>query len=403
MTSGHCTGSGPQPQALHFSYRKGRADAARPAHPLERRGRPGRGAGEPARRRLGARPTSACACPASEPIPADSLAARKTTDRYASVFRLPPPPHTRRRAELLWRERPRCGQLTLPVLSRDEFLRQSAAADADAVRPPRRAERRLPDVRGQRSAGLVASAMLTSPTSLVPLLDLGLHVEFRPERAERAGGARAAVQFAAGGRQALVTVVPRRIPAPHRRLDRRPGWSATARWPASGFAAISQRTFPAFAANFGYSVCRADGGRRVTAVADSCRRWSDGDRRRAVLPGQQQRTRHGRPVHLADRVPRCPAPVQLPLLQEQEVLVTDGPTMVGAGHAGRRGPRPGQRLRAELKGDSLGMLPLTPVPPAIFTSEGGFKPTADFTWSTSADEELNDRLARLIEGSGREE
>jgi hypothetical protein len=48
----------------------------------------------------------------------------------------------------------------------------------------------------------------------------------------------------------------------------------------------------------------------------------------------------------------------------------------------------------------LHTLSLCPAPTATFNSEGGFKPPPEFTWSTAADEELNDRLSKLIEGRG---
>ena len=45
---------------------------------------------------------------------------------------------------------------------------------------------------------------------------------------------------------------------------------------------------------------------------------------------------------------------------------------------------------------SLGLLPLAPVPTATFTSEGGFRAPADYPWTPSADEEMRDRLDRLL-------
>jgi hypothetical protein len=44
----------------------------------------------------------------------------------------------------------------------------------------------------------------------------------------------------------------------------------------------------------------------------------------------------------------------------------------------------------------LGVLPLSPVPTATFTAEGGYKPPPEFTWSASAEDELSERLARLM-------
>lgn len=87
---------------------------------------------------------------------------------------------------------------------------------------------------------------------------------------------------------------------------------------------------------------------------------------------------------------------------DQEVLITDGPAVVAPGTLTAADLARVSAFELKLKGESLGLMPLTPVPPATFTSEGGFKVASDFSWSTSADEELNDRLARLIEGHGHE-
>ena len=46
---------------------------------------------------------------------------------------------------------------------------------------------------------------------------------------------------------------------------------------------------------------------------------------------------------------------------------------------------------------TLGSLPLSPVPHATLTGEGGFKPPGDFLWSNVAEEELLDRLAKLMD------
>ena len=50
-----------------------------------------------------------------------------------------------------------------------------------------------------------------------------------------------------------------------------------------------------------------------------------------------------------------------------------------------------------VKGQSIGVLPLRPAPTATFTNEGGFKTPHDFSWSSAAEEELTERLTRLLE------
>jgi hypothetical protein len=42
------------------------------------------------------------------------------------------------------------------------------------------------------------------------------------------------------------------------------------------------------------------------------------------------------------------------------------------------------------------VLSFRPVPTAGFTSEGGFKPPPDFAWTPAAEDELTDRLTKLM-------
>jgi hypothetical protein len=50
------------------------------------------------------------------------------------------------------------------------------------------------------------------------------------------------------------------------------------------------------------------------------------------------------------------------------------------------------------KGEVLGVLSLCPVPTANFTSEGGFKAPNEFAWTPTAEEELSERLSKLLDG-----
>ena len=47
------------------------------------------------------------------------------------------------------------------------------------------------------------------------------------------------------------------------------------------------------------------------------------------------------------------------------------------------------------------MLSLCPAPTAAFTSEGGFKPPHDFTWSAAAEEEMNDASTACSKAKAR--
>ena len=92
--------------------------------------------------------------------------------------------------------------------------------------------------------------------------------------------------------------------------------------------------------------------------------------------------------------PAAPPPM------EQEVLITDGPTMVAPGTLAVADLANVTAFELRCKGRSLGVQSLRPAPTATFTAEGGFKPTADYAWSSAAEEEMNERLNRLLEGRG---
>jgi hypothetical protein len=82
------------------------------------------------------------------------------------------------------------------------------------------------------------------------------------------------------------------------------------------------------------------------------------------------------------------------------VLITDAPTafapaLYSTADLSRAG---GFELRLYKR--VLGTISLSPVPPATITSEGGFKPPPNFTWTVTAEEELLDRLGRLGHPNG---
>jgi hypothetical protein len=87
----------------------------------------------------------------------------------------------------------------------------------------------------------------------------------------------------------------------------------------------------------------------------------------------------------------------MPLLT-QEMLVTDAPTTFAPGLVGMTELSRIGGFELRLKGKTVGTASLSPVPPAMLTAEGGFKPPPEFTWTAAAEDELLDRLRRL--GSG---
>src|SRR5438309_6630314 len=161
--------TGPQPQALHYSYEKAgltlhdqpipwNAEAVLvealvrlpPSSPRRK---------SDFHLRLGRQ----------ESIAPESLRREEGEERQRLAFRFTPPGHTVV-AELLCRNH-LLGQLTLPALSRDEFIsRLQLQMPTLFVRIGDQSVACQTFVASQ-CRGLLASALLTSPSSLVPLLD----------------------------------------------------------------------------------------------------------------------------------------------------------------------------------------------------------------------------------------
>ncbi len=327
-------------------------------------------------------------------FPADSLRRQEGEEFHRVGFRVPPPGRTAT-AEVLFRGKV-LGQVSLPLLSRAEFL-----AGLRVQMPVMFARIGDDNVACQtyvstQCKGLVLSGLVTSPTSLAPLLDLEMKVELRSPRREVLTAA--PVRFSTSqlaGKQALVTVVPKKFP-------KKVGvW--TADWFVEDRGLATQRIRAISARTFQRSLRVSD--TRFVVAAD------EGEVRLTRQPGElAEATRVGpcflvcsREAGMAGVCPvqvraQVPWSVRPPLLLEQDVLISDGPTMVAPGtlDASDLGQVTGFEL--SVKGQSLGVLPLRPAPEATFTSEGGFHSAPEFVWSQAADQELSQRLNRLLGG-----
>jgi hypothetical protein len=334
--------------------------------------------------------------PGHVPILPESLRRDDGDDRHRLFFRFTPPCQSIG-AELTYKDRV-LGQLTLPALSREDFLRDiELHLPTLAVRMGEHSVACQTFVATQ-CRGLLASAIVCSQTSLAPLLDLDLHLELRSERGGKVVKVPAALSSSQlAGRQALLTLVPARFP---RRIGT---WLAT--WVVGDRPILTQQLRAISQSAF----------RRSLRVSDT----------RFVL----QRLNHS--VVLARHVPPldglkglgpcflvssrelgmaglCPLRVSTqvtgavvpPLLCDEEVLITDGPTVVAPGIVDVADL--GQVCAFELctKTGTLGTLSLSPVPTASFNNEGGFKPAGEFSWSAAAEDELTERLNRLFENKG---
>jgi hypothetical protein len=327
-----------------------------------------------------------------EPIPAENLRRQDGEDRYHVQFRFRPP-GTAVQGELLYRNHPR-GRVALPFLSKEAFLRQ-----LDLQLPTLSVRLGSESIACQtfvssQCQGLMASAMLNSPTSLVPIVDLDLQVELDCEQSEgivRTPACLSRTQLQ--GRQALVTVAFGRSPR------RRGNWEI--RWlvgesvlARQGIRGITTRDFErSLRISDTRFVVQTTGGAvflaRQVPPLDSIRRLGP-----CFLLASSETGMAGQ--CLMQITAQLTGAVGAPLLWEQEVLITDGPTAVAPGTLDTTELE--QVLGFELKigGRPLGVLSLCPAPTASFTSEGGYRTPGEYTWSAAAEEEMNDRLNRLF-------
>jgi hypothetical protein len=386
--------AGPQSQALHFSYEKAGLTLDNLPIPwnaeavlVEANVRLSTSAGRQKsdfHLRLG---------PGSLAYPPELLRQEPGESTARLFFRLPVPAQSAT-AELIWRERT-LGQVTLPVVSRDDFLRQLGVQMPTAhVCVGTETIACQTFVSGQ-CQGLAVTGMLSSPVGLVPLADM----DFRLEIHRDDGGlvSRVPIRFTSSqlrSRQALVAVMP---PRPRRTGSWLIQWMLDEHQLTSlKIKAISKRQF---LRSLRVSTTRfvVQSGKNEVHLVRSlpplnglervgpCFLVSSGEAGMAGMATLRVRA-------------RLEGGAMAPLLDEQEILLTDGPMPLCPGTVDVAELAHVKHFALESPAGTVGILPLAPVPSAGFTSEGGFRPVEDFAWSPAAEEQLNERLGRLLGG-----
>jgi hypothetical protein len=329
--------------------------------------------------------------PGFDPIPAEILKADEAGQRHRLYFRFPVPKATGT-AELMWKNHV-LGSVVIPVVTPEQFLSELRMDLATAfVSVLGRSVAAQTFVTTQQQ-GLTASAVVRSPTGLVPLLDLGLSATFRTARGTKTVVTPvplSATQLA--GKEALVTALPPRLP-------RKAGeWTVTWTCPGRELAttrlrAITPRTFrdSLRVVDTRFGVVTSEGEFRVV-------RQMPAENVARAGPVFFVASREAGVAGLAEFEigVQVPGVDRAPSVLEQTVLITDGPTPVAPGLLPMTELKHASAFELRVKGRVLGVLPLSPVPTATFTAEGGYKPPPEFTWSAAAEDELSDRLARLM-------
>ncbi len=382
---------GPQSQALHFSYEK--AGLILDNQPI-----PWNAEAvlvEVQVRFPGPRTREDFVLRLPEPGPSATAEDLRSGDRpelCRVFFRLPAPAATTT-AEILWRSNS-LGLLTLRILSAEEFRQHltlqapTLSVQLDEATVPCQAA-----VTAQCKS-FVASAVVSSATSLVPILDLGLHVCMLSARGDMVR--EVPIRFShvqLRGRQALASVV---LPHPRRAGE----W--VIHWRLDDKLLAEQRFTTVSKAALNRSL-RLSGTRFVLQYADATIGLA------SVLPQLNGIDRIGPCFWVASSLPGLAAWCDLEVLARlkesdktsvlyrDRILVSDGPTPVALGTLDTAGLQNIKFFELRCGNKILGTLPLDPFPRSSFTSEGGFKPVDDnVPWTDRAEQQLRERLGKLL-------
>ncbi|HEX3316019.1 MAG TPA: hypothetical protein VHR72_14065 [Gemmataceae bacterium] len=331
--------------------------------------------------------------PGQPPLAPETLRRTDVTGQARVVFRFAAASKTTV-AELRY-QNSSLGQLTLPVVSQADYLRTLELGEAIV-------HVRLGDETcacrsyvTSQAKEMYASALLAAPTNLVPLADLVVAVELVSKNREpiaRSEVRLSGTQLAAS--QAL-TMTPLRRP--------RGSGAFGVRWTIAGEcraeSAIVGLTPTLFRRSLRLSSTRflLEDKNGVRPLARFAPTTLDGiDRIGPVflvtssaegMAGTAEFT-----VRVLDRIGGV-----LMEMPPQRIVLHDGPAIIAPGTLARGDL--GNVFAFELTsgGHRLGLLPLAPVPTASFDGEGGFAtPSLEFPWSPSAEEQLHDRLGKLL-------
>jgi len=328
--------------------------------------------------------------PGIRPVPAESL--RPEADGFHRITFRFPVPNLSTICELQWKQQT-IAPVIIPVLTINEFLSGLTLSNAAvAVRLG------VQTVQAQyfvadRCKGLIASVVVHSLHPLVPLADLGFVAEFTNERSGKVFTVPVPLTAAQrSSKEAILTAVCPRIP-------RRPGvwrvtWRAGDRMLAvSHVEAISAQRFEVGVRLLETRYALVESGvpmrmiRGLPPLALSTRAGPC-----FLIEGSEKWTAGLCRLSLFAVLPGAPHRAQL---LEEEVLITDAPTVFAPGLIESADLVRISAFELRLNERVLGVIPLSLVPHATLTAEGGFKPPQEFDWSLAAEDDLIKRLNQL--------
>jgi hypothetical protein len=342
------------------------------------------------------------AIPGAAPVVAESLRP-EGPGAFRLVFEFPSPPleaaAKERRSEGgislelgLWGQGHDLGDMELPMLSSEDFLRGLRLEPVSVL--ARLGQELVPcrAVVGTQCRGLQACGLLTSPTSLVPLLDLGATIEFlEPHTGRVQDIALSLPRSELAGRHALLSAAPRGWPGP--------GEEWLVRWIVAGHC-LAERSIRSLSwKEFWQSLGLID-------ARYACVRESGPLALTPYLPAREGLWRVGACFRLASQEPGAVGFCALELrtvfkdptrpseIFTQNLLITDGPSSFQSPLLSTEDFE--QVAAFDLLSEGVPFASLPGCRPVVqFTTEGGFTEPAAFDWTPVAEQELADRLEKL--------
>ena len=329
----------------------------------------------------------------SDNVPAEAVK-QESPDLWRAFFRFAVPLQNAS-AEIRWRGHP-LGQLQLPMLQADDFLLHfSLQMPSLSIQLESETVQCQAAVTSQCHS-IVLSALLSSATSLVPILDLGLCARLLSDKGDV--GPEEPIHLShvqLKARQALAVVV---MPRPKRTGD----W--VYQWLLDGKVLAEQKLRTLTTASLHQSVRvsatrfllqYADGRmvpvRTMPSSLDGVDRVGPCFMVASSLPGLAGWC----DLEVRARPVQQQASPEVPMVQ-QRILISDGPTPVLAGTLDVDSFRQIKHFELRCRSRLVGLLPVESVPTSNFNSEGGFEPAEHFPWSHAAEQQLQEKLRKLL-------
>jgi hypothetical protein len=302
-------------------------------------------------------------------------------------------------AQLFWREHS-LGQVELPTMTAQAYVQGLTLETASLQTTIGTRTVSCQSIVSAQAKAIFASALLRASSPLAPARDLDLRIQVERSRGQAVG----AIPIELTGdqrraRQALVTV---QLPKLRWVDDYRVSWHVASRClHALPLRVVSKKTHlrSLRVSTTRFVMTHADG--KVETLRTLPR--LDGklalDGIDSITPvffvcSSEPGMAGLAPFTLRALIDETPTTLAI----EEDVLITDGPTPIMLGSV-PAGDAPKITQFTLSCGDAnLGNLPLVPAPKADFNAEGGFAGFDDFLWSAAAEEQLNERLGKLLDG-----